>query len=68
MTQGQDYKVYQICNVLKWKAFVYAPEHEVYIELGDFFHAEKERTSCKYNEQIHKMTTVFTQHCPRLSL
>ena len=27
VTQGQDYIVDQICNVLKWNAFVYAPEH-----------------------------------------
>ena len=29
-------------------------------------HAEKERTACKA-EQIHKMTTIFTQNGPRLS-
>ena len=32
----------------------------------DFFHAEKERTPCK-DEQIHKMTTIFTQNGPRVS-
>ena len=30
------------------------------VELCDFSHAEKERTACKA-EQIHKMTTIFTQ-------
>ena len=30
-----------------------------------FFHAEKERTACKA-EQIHKVTTIFTQNGPRL--
>ena len=36
------------------------------VESRDFSHAEIERTSCKA-EQIHKMTTVFTQNGPRLS-
>ena len=36
------------------------------VESRDFSQAEKERTACKA-EQIHKMTTVFTQNCPRLS-
>ena len=31
------------------------------VESRDFFHAEKERTACKV-EQIHKMTTIFTQN------
>ena len=35
-------------------------------ESRDFSHAEKERTACKA-EQIHKMTTIFTQNAPRLS-
>ena len=30
------------------------------VELCDFSQAEKERTDCKV-EQIHKMTTIFTQ-------
>ena len=29
------------------------------VESRNFSHAEKERTACK-NEQIHKMTTIFT--------
>ena len=37
------------------------------VESRDFFHAEKERNACK-GEQIHKMTTIFTQNDPRLSL
>ena len=36
------------------------------IESRDFSHAEKERTACKA-EQIHKMTIIFTQNCPKLS-
>ena len=32
----------------------------------DFSHAEKEGTACK-PEQIHKMTTIFSQNGPRLS-
>ena len=36
------------------------------VESRDFSHAEKERTACK-DEQIHKMTTIFTQNGPRLS-
>ena len=35
------------------------------VESRDFIHAEKERTACKA-EQIHKMTTFFTQNVPRL--
>ena len=31
------------------------------VELRDFSQAEKERTACK-PEQIHKMTTIFTQN------
>ena len=31
------------------------------VESHDFSQAEKERTACKY-EQIHKMTTIFTQN------
>ena len=30
------------------------------VKSRDFFQAEKERTACKA-EQIHKMTTIFTQ-------
>ena len=30
------------------------------VESRDFSHAEKERTACKA-EQIHKMTTIFTE-------
>ena len=36
------------------------------VESRDFSHAEEERTACKA-EQIHKMTTIFTQNGPRLS-
>ena len=36
------------------------------VESLDFSQAEKKRTACKA-EQIHKMTTIFTQHDPRLS-
>ena len=36
------------------------------VESRDFSHDEKKRTACK-DEQIHKMTTFFTQNCPRLS-
>jgi hypothetical protein len=36
------------------------------VKSRDFSHAEKERNACK-NEQIHKMTTIFTQSGPRLS-
>ena len=36
------------------------------VESRDFSQAEKERTACKA-EQIRKMTTIFTQHRPRLS-
>ena len=36
------------------------------VESRDFSHAEKGRTACK-DEQIHKMTTFFTQNGPRLS-
>ena len=32
----------------------------------DFSQGEKERTACKA-EQIHKMTTIFTQNGPRLT-
>ena len=35
-------------------------------ESRDFSHAEKERIACKA-EQIHKMTTIFTQNGSRLS-
>ena len=35
------------------------------VESRDFSQAEKERTACK-PEQIHKMTTIFTQNGPRL--
>ena len=31
------------------------------VESHDFSHAEKERTACK-DEQIHKMTTIFTRN------
>ena len=33
------------------------------VESRDFSHAGKERTACKA-EQIHKMTTIFTQKGP----
>ena len=36
------------------------------VESRVFSHAEKERIICK-DEQIHKMTTIFTQNGPRLS-
>jgi hypothetical protein len=36
------------------------------VESHDFPQAEKERTVCKA-EEIHKMTTIFTQNGPRLS-
>ena len=36
------------------------------VESRDFSQAEKERTACKA-EQIHKMTTIFTENGPRLS-
>ena len=36
------------------------------VESRDFPLDEKERTACKA-EQIHKMTTVFTQNGPMLS-
>ena len=36
------------------------------VESRDFSQAEKEKTACKA-EQIHKMTTIFTQNGPRLS-
>ena len=36
------------------------------VELRDFSQAEKETTDCK-DEQIHKMTTIFTQNGPKLS-
>ena len=36
------------------------------VESRDFSQAEKERNACKA-EQIHKMTTIFTQNGPRLS-
>ena len=36
------------------------------VESRDFYHAEKETTACKA-EQIHKMTTIFTQLGPWLS-
>ena len=31
------------------------------VESRDFSHAEKKRTACK-DDQIHKMTTIFTQN------
>jgi hypothetical protein len=31
------------------------------VESHDFYQAEKERTACKA-EQIHKLTTIFTQN------
>ena len=34
------------------------------VESRDFSKAEKERTACKA-EQIHKMTTIFSQNDPR---
>ena len=37
------------------------------VESRDFSHAEKERTACKV-EKIQKMTTIFTQNGPRLSV
>ena len=36
------------------------------VESRGLSHAEEERTACKA-EQIHKMTTIFTQNAPRLS-
>ena len=36
------------------------------VESRDFTHAEKEITACKA-VQIHKMTSISTQNCPRLS-
>ena len=33
------------------------------VESRDFSHDEEERTACQ-DEQIHKMTPVFTQNCP----
>ena len=36
------------------------------VQSRDISHAEKKRTACKA-EQIHKMTTIVTQNCPRLS-
>jgi hypothetical protein len=36
------------------------------VESRDFSQAEKERTACKA-EEIHKITTIFTQNGPRLS-
>jgi hypothetical protein len=35
------------------------------VESQDFSHAENERTASK-EEQIHKMTIIFTQNGPRL--
>ena len=37
------------------------------VESRDFSHAERGKNACKA-EQIHKMTTIFTQNGPRLSL
>ena len=37
------------------------------VESRDFSHAEIERTASK-TEQIHKMTAIFTQNNPRLSV
>ena len=39
----------------------------LWVESHDFSHALKERTACIAG-QIHKMTTIFTQNGPRLSL
>ena len=36
------------------------------VESRDFSQAEKDRTACKA-EQIHKMTTIFTENDPGLS-
>ena len=36
-------------------------------ESRDFSQAEKERTACKA-EQIHKLTTIFTQNCHFVNL
>ena len=36
------------------------------VESSYFSQAEKERTACKAQE-IHKMTTIFTQNGPKLS-
>ena len=36
------------------------------VESRDFFQTEKEKTACKA-EQIHKMTSIFTQNGPRFS-
>jgi hypothetical protein len=36
------------------------------VESQDFSHAENERTASK-EEQIHKMTIIFTQNGPRLA-
>ena len=36
------------------------------VESRDFSQAEKERTTWKA-KQIQKMTTIFTQNCPKLS-
>ena len=50
--------------VIKWASFEYSLESSCVWLLGvesrDFSQAEKERT--------HKMTTIFTQNGPRLSL
>ena len=35
------------------------------VESRDFSQAEKERTACKA-EQIHKMTTIFTENSQKL--
>ena len=43
-----------------------AKSKNLQVRIGDFSQAEKERTACKA-EQIHKMTTIFTQNGPRLS-
>jgi hypothetical protein len=37
------------------------------VESRDISHAEKETTACKA-EQIHKMTSIFTQNGPRAML
>ena len=37
------------------------------VESRDFSQAEKERKACKA-EPIHKMTIIFTQNCPGLSV
>jgi hypothetical protein len=49
----------------RWMSFMDIPKYTSFwllrVESHDFSQAEKERTACKY-EQIHKMTTIFTQN------